>query len=123
MDSTTSKAELYQAREQYRQEIESQVKDLRAKTEQIGKTVLVVGGVFAGAYLLYSLFFGGSKKKKKKVVSIDNELVPVKVKEEDKEDSWIVSSIKTYIVSFLIAIAREKLSEALLFLKESEEEK
>lgn len=123
MDSTTRKEELYQAREQYRQEIESQVKDLRSKAEQIGKTVLVVGGVFAGAYLLYSLFFGGSEKKKKKqVVSIDNKLVPIKVKEEDKEDSWIVSSIKTYIISFLIAIAREKLSEVLQFLKESEEQ-
>ena len=123
MDSTTRKEELYKAREQYRQEIESQVKDLRSKAEQIGKTVLVIGGVFAGAYLLYSLFFGGSEKKKKKqVVSIDNKLVPIKVKEEDKEDSWIVSSIKTYIISFLIAIAREKLSEVLQFLKESEEQ-
>jgi DNA polymerase elongation subunit (family B) len=123
MDNTTRKAELYEAREQYRQELESQVNDLKAKTAQIGKTVLIVGGAFAGAYLLYNLLFSDKKsaKKQKQVIQLDNDSLPVKVKEEDEEDSWIVRSIKTYILSFLMVMAREKLSAALQFIKEAEE--
>jgi hypothetical protein len=72
-----------------------------------------------GTYLLFRWLSPADKKTKvKEIVYDENTNLPVAVK-EPKEESWIISSIKGYIMSFLIAIAKDKILEAISLMKES----
>jgi hypothetical protein len=116
------KNELTLARDQYRSDIENQVKDIKERAFTVGKTVAIVGIAFAGIYLIFDTFFGEDEKKKsKKVQYVDNQNLPVLVREEDSDDSGIIGSIKGYILAFLIGVAREKIKEALAYLTEQKE--
>ena len=80
---------------------------------------LVIGGVLFGTYLLFKWLSPADKKTKvKEIVYDENTNLPVAVK-EPKEESWIISSIKGYIMSLLIAIAKDKILEAISLMKES----
>jgi hypothetical protein len=116
------KNELTLARDQYRSDIENQVKDIKERAFTVGKTVAIVGIAFAGIYLIFDTFFGEDEKKKsKKVQYVDNQNLPVLVREEDSDDSGIIGSIKGYILAFLIGVAREKIKEALAYLTQQKE--
>ena len=116
------KIELHKEAQAYKKTIDGQVNDLKTEAARIGTTALIVGTALAGVYVIFSLFTSESKKKKTLQV-VENPNLPVIVKKEKSGDSWIVSSIKGYIVAFVMAIAKDKIMEALAILKENNDPK
>ena len=114
------KTELHKEAQAYKKTIDGQVNDLKSEATRIGTTALIVGTALATVYAIFSLLTSDSEPKKKKKLQIfENPNLPVIVKEKKEADSWLVSSIKGYIVAFLMAIAKDKIVEAIAILKEN----
>jgi len=116
------KRELHLEAKAYKETIDGQVSDLKSEATRIGTTALIVGGILATTYLIFSFFSSDSDKKVTTKVS-ENSNLPVVVKKEKTKESWLISSIKGYMLSFLMAIAKDKVMEALSILKENHAEK
>ena len=116
------KKELHKEAQAYKKTIDGQVNDLKTEAARIGTTALIVGTALAGVYVLFSLLTSDSKEEKK-IKKVENSNLPVVVKKDKSGDSWIVSSIKGYIVAFVMAIAKDKIMEALAILKENNDSK
>lgn len=118
------KQALHLEAKEYKKTIDGQVSNLKTEATRIGTTALIIGGVLATTYLLFNFLSADSDKKEKvKVAVAESNNLPVVVKKEKKEESWIISSIKGYMLSFLMAIAKDKVMEALSILKENHAEK
>jgi hypothetical protein len=117
-NTAARKEQLQQEAQLYKNNIDTQVTQLKTDATKIGTTTLIIGGVLASAYLLFRLFTSSDSKKTKKDEEAYSSLPVEKNTDSDKE-SWIVSSIKGYILSFLIAIAKDKLLEAISMMKET----
>ena len=116
------KKELHKEAQAYKKTIDGQVNDLKTEAARIGTTALIVGTALAGVYVLFSLLTSDSKEEKK-IKKVENSNLPVVVKKDKSGDSWVVSSIKGYIVAFVMAIAKDKIMEALAILKENNDSK
>jgi hypothetical protein len=116
------KSELHKEAQAYKKTIDGQVNDLKTEAARIGTTALIVGTALAGVYVLFNLITSDSKDEKKLKV-VENSNLPVVVKKEKNSDSWIVSSIKGYIATFVLAFAKEKIMEAIAMLKENNDPK
>lgn len=112
------KQELHKEAQAYKKTIDGQVNDLKTEATRIGTTALIVGTALAGVYVLFSLLTSDSKQAKK-VKKLENTNLPVVIKEEKSGDSWIISSIKGYIATFILAFAKDKIMEAIAVLKEN----
>ena len=117
------KIELYKEAQTYKKTIDGQVNDLKSDVTRIGTTALIVGTTLATVYVIFSLFTSDSKPKKKKIKIVENANLPVIVKKEKVSESWIISSIKGYIVAFLVAVAKDKIMGAMAILKENNDPK
>jgi hypothetical protein len=117
------KFELHKEAQAYKKTIDGQVNDLKSEAVRIGTTALIVGTALATVYLIFSLFTSDSEPKKKKIKGTENSNLPVIVKKEKGTESWLVSSIKGYIIAFLMAIAKDKIVEAMTILKENNDPK
>ena len=117
------KIELHKEAQAYKKTIDGQVNDLKSEAARIGTTVLVVGAALATVYVIFSLFTSDSELKKKKIKVVENSNSPLTIKEEKGTESWLVSSIKGYIITFLMAIAKDKIVEAMTILKENNDPK
>ena len=114
------KTELHKEAQAYKKTIDGQVNDLKSEATRIGTTALIVGTALATVYVIFSFLTSDSEpKKKNKLQIVDKPNLPVIVKEERETDSWLISSIKGYIVTFLMAIAKNKIVEAIAILKEN----
>jgi hypothetical protein len=116
------KSRLLKKSSQYREDLEDEAKVITERTEKMITNALIIGGSLALTYFAYKQFSGGSSKKHKtKVKKVKVVHQPEGVEEEEVEEpsgaSKIVSQIGTAIVSqasvFLLALAKEKLSEYL----------
>lgn len=116
------KQELHREAQAYKKTIDGQVNDLKTEVTRIGTTALIVGTALAGVYVLFSLLTSDSKKENK-IKKVENANLPVIVKKEKSEDSWLVASIKGYIVTFILAFAKDKVREAIIALKENNDPK
>ncbi len=88
----------------YKQALESQVADLKENTVRFAIQGLVFGGVALGTYFLIKAFTNDSpEEKKEKGVAVTS----------NSFTSTLFASIQSYIVSFLLSIAREKLTQYL----------
>jgi hypothetical protein len=116
------KIQLHKEAQAYKKTIDGQVNDLKTEAARIGTTALIVGTALAGVYVIFSLFTSESKKKKELQI-VENSNLPVVVKKEKGKDSWIISSIKGYMMAFLMAIAKDKITEAMSILKENNDPK
>jgi hypothetical protein len=116
------KNELHKEAQAYKKTIDGQVNDLKTEAARIGTTALIVGTALAGVYVLFSLLTSDSKEEKK-IKKIENTNLPVVVKKEKGGESWIVSSIKGYIATFILAFAKDKIMEAIAMLKENNDPK
>ena len=114
-----SKEELSAESKKFKEAIETQIESIKERWLNIGKMALIAGGVAFAGYILFDFIAGSVKKKgnKNAVLKIDTNNLPEKKK---TKDSPLVSSIKGYILAFLIGIAREKIVEALAELKKDE---
>jgi hypothetical protein len=117
------KIQLHKEAQAYKKTIDGQVNDLKSEAARIGTTALIVGTALAGVYVIFSLFTSDSKKKKTPQIVVENPNLPVVVKKEKKNESWLVSSIKSYMIAFVMAIAKDKIMEALAILKENNDPK
>jgi hypothetical protein len=117
------KTELHKEAQAYKKTIDGQVNDLKSEASRIGTTALIVGTALASVYVIFSLFTSDSEPKKKKIKAVENSNLPVVVTREKGTESWLVSSIKGYIVAFLMALAKDKIMEAMAILKESNDPK
>ncbi|MEA5459629.1 hypothetical protein VB796_11290 [Arcicella sp. LKC2W] len=117
------KIQLHKEAQAYKKTIDGQVNDLKSEAARIGTTALIVGTALAGVYVIFSLFTSDSKKKKTAQVVVENPNLPVVVKKEKDKESWLVSSIKSYMIAFVMAIAKDKIMEALAILKENNDPK
>ena len=113
------KIELHKEAQAYKKTIDGQVNDLKSEAARIGTTALIVGTALASVYVIFSLFTSDSEPKKKKMKVVENSNLPVVVTKEKGTESWLVSSIKGYIVAFLMALAKDKIMEAMAILKET----
>jgi hypothetical protein len=88
----------------YKQALENQVADLKENTVRYAIQGLVFGGVALGSYFLIKAFTKNSpEEKQEKGVAVTN----------NSFTSTLFASIQSYIVSFLLSIAREKLTQYL----------
>jgi hypothetical protein len=97
----------------YKQALENQVADLKENTVRFAIQGLVFGGVALGTYFLIRAFTKKTpEEKQEKGVSVTN----------NSFASTLFTSIQSYIISFLLSIAREKLTQYLEehLLKENE---
>ncbi len=117
------KIQLHKEAQAYKKTIDGQVNDLKSEAARIGTTALIVGTALAGVYVIFSLFTSDSKKKKAAQVVVENPNLPVVVKKEKDKESWLVSSIKSYMIAFVMAVAKDKIMEALAILKENNDPK
>lgn len=115
------KQELHREAQAYKKTIDGQVNDLKTEATRIGTTALIVGTALAGVYVLFSLITSDSKEKK--IKKIENTNLPVVIEKEKTGDSWIVSSVKGYIATFILAFAKNKIMEAIATLRENNEPK
>jgi len=116
------KRQLHLEAKAYKETIDGQVSNLKSEATRIGTRALIIGGVLATSYLLFSYLTSDDEKKVSAKIS-ENGNLPVIVKKEKAKESWLVSSIKGYMLSFLMAIAKDKIIEALSILKENYAEK
>ncbi len=88
----------------YKQALENQVADLKENTVRYAIQGLVFGGVALGSYFLIKAFTKNSpEEKQEKGVAVTS----------NSFTSTLFASIQSYIVSFLLSIAREKLTQYL----------
>lgn len=115
-----TKDELNAEANKFKSALENQIEQIKEKGFNIGKTALIAGGIAFAGYILMDLFTGKEKKEssKKALLKIDTNRLPDKKK---RKESWLVASIKVYILAFLIGIAKEKIVEALAELKKDEQ--
>jgi hypothetical protein len=116
------KNELHKEAQAYKKTIDGQVNDLKTEAARIGTTALIVGTALAGVYVLFSLLTSDSKEEKK-IKKMENTNLPVVIKKEKSGESWIISSIKGYIATFILAFAKDKIMEAIAMLKENNDPK
>ena len=117
------KTELHKEAQAYKKTIDGQVNDLKSDATRIGTTVLVVGTALATVYMIFNLLTSDSKPKKKKIKVVEKSNSPLVIKKENETESWLISSIKGYIITFLMAIAKNKIVEAMTILKENNDQK
>ena len=117
------KIELHKEAQAYKKTIDGQVNDLKSEAARIGTTALIVGTALATVYVIFNLLTADSEPKKKKIKVIEKSNLPIVIKKEKSSESWLVSSIKGYIVAFLMAIAKDKIMEAMAILKENNDPK
>ena len=117
------KTELHKEAQDYKKTIDGQVNDLKSEVARIGTTVFVVGVALASVYAIFSLFTSDSEPKKEKIKVVENSNLPLIIRKEKGTESWLVSSIKGYIITFLMAIAKDKIVEAMTILKENNDPK
>jgi hypothetical protein len=113
------KAKLSLTTEKYKKAIENQVDDLKANAGKIGKNALIIGGTLVISYALVKLLVGRNKTPKAPGPE-ENRYLPVA---PVKRESGIVSLIKQQIALFLIAIAKEKIIQAIEQLRKNDSQR
>ena len=103
------KQELHKEAQAYKKTIDGQVNDLKTEAARIGTTALIVGTALAGVYVLFS-FLTSDSKEEKKLKKVESVNLPVVIKPEKSDNSWLVSSIKGYIATFVLAFAKDKIT-------------
>jgi hypothetical protein len=91
----------------YQQELTEKVQELKQTAKVRGGQILLVGGILAGSYLLYSLLAGSDKKSKKECKA--------------QESSFLGSALKSYAIALALSLAKDKLIQYLSSLEKPEE--
>jgi hypothetical protein len=118
LESDDPKAQLLRKAAGQKKALENEAQIISDRTEKVVKNALIIGGVLAATYLVYSLLSDGNSKKVRRKVKTVKQVEPEE--ETEQEDSGIgnvISKIGTTLASqasvFLLALAKEKLTEYL----------
>ncbi len=116
------KGQLLKKSAMHREQLEEEVKLISDKTQQVLTTALVIGGALAVTYLLVTKFTSGSRPRKKSKVP------KIKLVQDDRQEdeeevahapegpsvmSQIGTALASQVTVFLLALAKEKLTEFL----------
>lgn len=105
-NSSTKQREILKSKSaSLKQSLNDNMDELKSNSEDIGKAAIIGGGILLGGYLIYKLL-----KSDNTVQSDGNEKV---VYVNAPRESTLAKSIKTSIITFLLAIAKQKLLEYL----------
>lgn len=99
--------------------IAEEIDDTTLQAKELGKKLLVIGGVFVATYVVLSLFFGGDEESdsKEKIIVIQQgekegtHGLPASM--GGREVQGVYQSIINHIATFVLAIAKEKLLDLL----------
>lgn len=123
-DYSERKKELQSKKQQFQDEIDSELTGLKANAIHYGKYALIVGGAFVATYVVLGLLFPEEEKAKpnEKIIYIAAEGDEKKVVHTQQESTMspVAKAILTSISTFLISIAKEKLLAYLEQLKSNE---
>jgi len=111
-DLDMDRQKLLRSTNKYKEALEDQVSDLKENTIKLAIQGLIFGGIALGSYFLVRAFQKKEKpKKKEEEISLTGGFT-----------ATLFASIQSYIASFLLAIAREKITDFLekQFLKQSD---
>ena len=90
---------LQESANKYLEAIETQIGDLK----KVGKNTLIIGGAIVAAYALTELLLPSPKRQ------ASNENLPLKLENDNEEDSIIWAALKGAATSLLLAVAKDKL--------------
>ncbi len=110
------KATLSQAANKYRTAIDEQLNGLKANAGNIGKNTLVIGGVLVVSYLIVRAL-AKDKKSAKSAATESGRYLPAP---PARRESMLVNMIKQQIALFLIAIAKQKITEVIEQLRKND---
>lgn len=108
------KAALSQSAGKYRLAIKEQAGGLKANAGRIGKNTLVIGGVLLASYLVVRML---AKERKPKNAAQPGGYLPAA---PVRRESTVVAMIKQQIALFLIAIAKQKITEVIAQLRKDD---
>ena len=108
---------LGQSTKKYKLAIEEQLGGLKANAGKIGKNTLVIGGVLLVSYLIVRALAKEKKPGKGLVTQPERHLPATAVV---RRESTIVNMIKQQIALFLIAIAKQKITEVIEQLRKND---
>ena len=110
------KAALSQSAKKYRTAIDEQLNGLKANAGKIGRNTLVISGVLVVSYLIVRALTKGKKSGKSAATEPERYLPAAPVRRESR----IVSMIRQQIALFLIAIAKQKITEVIAQLRKND---
>lgn len=118
MSLAERKKELRAEADFYKHSIDEQVVQLKSQAVRVSTRSLIIASVLLGTYLLFKLITPSEEEENGgKIASNPN--APVVINAAENTDSWLVKSIKGYMLSFLVGIARNKIMAAIAMLKDS----
>jgi hypothetical protein len=127
-ETNNPKGELLRKSLQQRKALQDEVELFTERTEKIITNALIIGGALALSYWIFRSFTSTSKAKRKKQKPAEPDEL-VFVKEDGKESkiaavlSEVGSVLATQATAFLLALAKEKLTEFLTTQITKEEKK
>ena len=110
------KAALSQSAKKYRTAIDEQLNGLKANAGKIGRNTLVISGVLVVSYLIVRALTKEKKSGKSAATEPERYLPAAPVRRESR----IVSMIRQQIALFLIAIAKQKITEVIAQLRKND---
>lgn len=118
MSLAERKKELRAEADFYKHSIDEQVVQLKSQAVRVSTRSLIIASVLLGTYLLFKLITPKEEEEYEgKIASNPN--APIVINATENTDSWLVKSIKGYMLSFLVGIARNKIMAAIAMLKDS----
>lgn len=113
------KKELRAEADYYKHSIDEQVVQLKNKAVRVSTRSLIIASVLLGTYLLFKIVIPVDDEDSEDKIASTNPNSPTVIHSTDSTDSWIIKSIKGYMLSFLVGIARKKIMAAIAMLKDS----
>jgi hypothetical protein len=122
----SSKKDLVDAAERYKQAIESQIIDIKTEAIDVGKKTLIVSGVCLSVFVLIeNLLLSDDddkpKKKKQLLVPNTNESSGIAIP-KTKNSSIVLNAVKGILLTFLLSLAKDKLTQAMAHLSQADAE-
>ncbi len=103
----------------YKTTIDGQVMQLKSDAVAVSTKALFIAATLLGTYLLFNFIVSDDEKEQEAKIVLENTNVPMVIKPSEENSSWLVKSIKGYMLSFLMGIARNKIMAAIAMLKDS----
>ncbi len=114
-EKNATKADLLEATESYRDEIQHGLRAVEQMLGKTGKNALIITGALAGTYLIYRILSGSTKepKSKKAIQSQVNQAPMVVEASTPSIFDRLTETVMEQAMMFALAIAKEKLVEYL----------
>ncbi|MBT28845.1 MAG: hypothetical protein CMO01_04210 [Thalassobius sp.] len=126
IDITDRKQVLLDQAKVYQKHIRDNVNDIYGNVESKGKKVLVIGGVLVAAYSILDLIIRfrrtSHSEPERHIEYRDRDIEHPPVDTRPKKESFIIKSIKEYIATFLLALARQTLTEVIEAIKNKKDD-